>query len=295
MHEKEANVKHKFQNSRSMEAPSLREHPKVDHTNTGEFCCDSCMKTYKYNGNLERRIKLVHEKEQESSCGRCNLTFKEISKFRQHINTKHNEPKTNLKEYPSSILNINEHRIDNKNSFKYLGTKLTNDQPSAGDTEIKHRKIQASVASDENKKLLKNYRINLQTRIYFLNSLVTSRLTYNCQPWPLTKAQAGMLNASYPSEHNYVKIMSTLSQNCGNPISIEKADPNLCGVGIMTFIHISNRLAVRTKTNISPHPHPTPCAMTPRIEASQRSSKLKNHEKEHHCNRATECIITKAT
>ena len=54
------------------------------------------------------------------------------------MTTKHNEPKTKLKEYPPSILSINEHRIDNKNSFKFLGTKLTCGQPSAGDTEVKH-------------------------------------------------------------------------------------------------------------------------------------------------------------
>ena len=157
IHEKETSVKHKPQNPRSMETPSLKEHPKVDHTNTSDFCCDSCMRTYKYKGNLKRHIKLVHEREQEFNCKRCNLTFKEISRFKEHITTKHNEPKTKLKEYPSSILNINEHRIDNKNSFKYLGTKLANDQPNAGDTEIKHRQIQASVAFIESNKLLKNY------------------------------------------------------------------------------------------------------------------------------------------
>ena len=113
------------------------------------------------------------------------------------MTTKHNEPKTKLKEYPTSIININEHRIDNKNSFKYLGTKLACCQPSAGDVEVKHRKIQASVAFNENRKLLKNYRINLQTRVHFLHSLVRSRLTYNCQRWALTKAQAGTLNSSY--------------------------------------------------------------------------------------------------
>ena len=118
-----------------METPSLKEHPKVDHTNTNDFCCNTCMKTYKYKGNLKKHIKLVHEKEQEFNCKRCNLTFKEISRPKEHITTKHNEPNTKLKEYPSSILNINEHQIDNKNSFKYLGTKLANDQPNAGDTE----------------------------------------------------------------------------------------------------------------------------------------------------------------
>ena len=138
-------MKYKLQSSRSMETPSLKEHPKSDYTNTGDFCCDSCMKTYKYKGNLKRHIKLVHERKQECNCKRCNLTFKEISIFKEHITTKHNEPKTRLKEYPSSILNINEHRIDNKNSLKQLGTKLATDQPSAEDTEIKHRKIQARV------------------------------------------------------------------------------------------------------------------------------------------------------
>ena len=141
MHEKETNVKHKLQSPRSMERTSLKEYPKSDYTNTGNLRCDSCMKTYKYRGHLERHIKLVHHKEQESRCERCNLAFKEISKFRRHMTTKHDEPKPKLKEYPKSIININEHRIDNKNSFKYLGTKLACGQPSAGDAEVKHCKI----------------------------------------------------------------------------------------------------------------------------------------------------------
>ena len=121
-----------------METPSLKEHPKPDHTNTGDFCCDSCMNTYKYTGGLERHIKSVHDKEEEFRCERCNLAFKEISKFGRHMITKHNEPKTKLKEYPLSVLNINEHRMDNKNYFKYLDTKVICGQPSAGDTEVKH-------------------------------------------------------------------------------------------------------------------------------------------------------------
>ena len=72
------------------------------------------------------------------------------------MTTKHNEPKTKLKEYPPFISNINEHRIYNKNSFEHLGTKLTCDQLSAGDTEVKHLNIKASVASNENRKLLEN-------------------------------------------------------------------------------------------------------------------------------------------
>ena len=197
IHEKETSVKHKLRNSRSMETPSLKKHPKVDHTDTGDFSCDSCMKTYKYKSNLNRYIELVHEREQEFDCKRCNLTLKEMSKFREHISTKHNELKTKLKEYPWSILSIIERRIDNKKSFKYLDTQLANDQPNAGGTEIKHMKIQASVALNEIKELFKYYRINLQTRVHFLNRLMESRRTYDCQTWPMTNAQANTLNASY--------------------------------------------------------------------------------------------------
>ena len=197
IHDKDIKARDKLQSPISMKTPSLKEHPKVDRTNKGDFCCDPCKKTYKYKSNLDKHNKLVHEREQGTGCEHCNLTFKELSKLRQHITTKHKEAKTKLEEYPSSILNIKEHRIDNKKTFKYLGTKLTNDQPSAGNTEIKHRKIQASIAFNENRRLLKNYRINLQTRIHFLHSLVRSRLTYNCQTWPLTKAQTGTLNACY--------------------------------------------------------------------------------------------------
>ena len=71
MHEWETNP-----SSRSMETPSLKEHPKADYTNTGYFCCNSWMKTYKYRGYLERHIKLVHDKEQGSRCERSSLTFK---------------------------------------------------------------------------------------------------------------------------------------------------------------------------------------------------------------------------
>ena len=46
-----------------MKTPNFKEQPKVDRTNTGDFCCDSCKKKYKYIGHLERHIKVVHERE----------------------------------------------------------------------------------------------------------------------------------------------------------------------------------------------------------------------------------------
>ena len=57
IHEKDTNVKDKLQNPISIKTPNLNEHPKVHRTNTGDFCCDPCKKTYRYKGNLEKHIK----------------------------------------------------------------------------------------------------------------------------------------------------------------------------------------------------------------------------------------------
>ena len=72
IHENDTNVKDKLQTPISMETPSLKEHPKVNRTNTGDFCCDSCKKTYRYKGYLETHDELVHEREQGTNCERCN-------------------------------------------------------------------------------------------------------------------------------------------------------------------------------------------------------------------------------
>ena len=45
--------------------------------------------------------------------------------------------------------------------------------------------------------LLQNFRINLRTRIKFLNSFVRSRLTYACQNWNPTLVQLERLNVTY--------------------------------------------------------------------------------------------------
>ena len=45
--------------------------------------------------------------------------------------------------------------------------------------------------------LLQNMRINLKTRIKFLNSLVRSTLTYACQNWNTNTNQMDRLNVTY--------------------------------------------------------------------------------------------------
>ena len=45
--------------------------------------------------------------------------------------------------------------------------------------------------------LIQNFRINLKTRILFLNSFVRSRLVYACQNWNLTQQQFDRLDVVY--------------------------------------------------------------------------------------------------
>ena len=99
--------------------------------------------------------------------------------------------------YPKSIVHVNGNDLKNTETFKYLGTKIQFNDSGIGAKEIANRKIQANLAFDENKKLFKNFKINLNTRVKLLNSLVRSRLTYNCQIWPLTESQIKTLNATY--------------------------------------------------------------------------------------------------
>ena len=44
---------------------------------------------------------------------------------------------------------------------------------------------------------LLNHRVLLQTRIFILNSMVRSRLTYSCQTWSLTQHQKSKINSVY--------------------------------------------------------------------------------------------------
>ena len=85
----------------------------------------------------------------------------------------------------------------NAATFKYLGTKIQYNNCTINEKEITHRKIEANQAFDKNKKLFKNFAICLSTRVKLLNSLVRSRLVYNCQTWPMTKTQINTLNAAY--------------------------------------------------------------------------------------------------
>ena len=66
-----------------------------------------------------------------------------------------------------------------------------------GDPEINNR-IQLAVSKfTDMRNLLQNMRINLKTRVKFLDSFVRSTLTYACQNWNVSKTQMDRLDVTY--------------------------------------------------------------------------------------------------
>ena len=100
-------------------------------------------------------------------------------------------------EYPDSIIHLMDTPLKNVKTFKYLGSYLHYDEPSTGETELNHRIQLANAKFAEMMNLLQNHRINLRTRITFLDSYVRSRLTHSCQNWTLTSAQYDRLDVVY--------------------------------------------------------------------------------------------------
>jgi len=100
-------------------------------------------------------------------------------------------------EYPNSIVNLKQSPLNNVREFKYLGSYLHYDEPNTGDVELNHRIQMANCKFAELSNLLQNFRINLRTRVKFLNSFVRSRLTYSCQNWNLSSGQYDRLDVCY--------------------------------------------------------------------------------------------------
>ena len=89
--------------------------------------------------------------------------------------------------YPESICSRKGIKITNTKTFKYLGCKIDYNHSGIGHSEINNRINSGNAAFQQNKNLLRNFHINLKTRIIFLNAYRRSRLTYGCQCWCATK------------------------------------------------------------------------------------------------------------
>jgi len=87
--------------------------------------------------------------------------------------------------------------LNNVHVFKYLGSYINAEEPNTGNAETNYRIQTATTKFAEMSNLHQNFRINLRTRINFLDSYVRSRPTYACQDWNLTDNQLERLNATY--------------------------------------------------------------------------------------------------
>ena len=99
-------------------------------------------------------------------------------------------------EYPETLHTINGVDLKNVKVFKYLGSKIQNDQPSTGDTEIESRIELAKCKFESIKYILCNQKIHMWVRILFFNAFIRSRLTYACQTWTLTSRQSASLDSA---------------------------------------------------------------------------------------------------
>jgi len=95
--------------------------------------------------------------------------------------------------------NIEETSIKLKNSlkFKYLGAYSQIDDSSIGNEELENRITSGVCNFYELKKFFTNHKIDLKTRVKFLNSLVRTRMTYLCAGWTITEAQMNKLQSSF--------------------------------------------------------------------------------------------------
>ena len=101
--------------------------------------------------------------------------------------------------HPESIVKLNDQVIENVEVFRYLGDDIRFDQPSTGDAEIDLRIAVATNKYNQMSKKLQNRRIYLKTRVYLLNVMVRSRLTYSCQTWNINKHQQERIRSAYTS------------------------------------------------------------------------------------------------
>ena len=117
--------------------------------------------------------------------------------------------------YPETIISIENTQIENVELFKYLGCNIKYDEPCTGDSELEFRIDTAHNKFYELGKKMMNHRIQLATRVTFLNALVRARLTYSCQTWNLSQIQVDRVSSSYCSllrkmvKGGYRKVVGT--------------------------------------------------------------------------------------
>ena len=99
----------------------------------------------------------------------------------------------------SAVCTMNGNLLENTVHFKYLGSWISHGQMSIGSKEIQFRINSAQGAFFDNRALFTNFKIPLNTRVMFANSLIRSRLCYGSHAWALKQGDIDKLEASYRS------------------------------------------------------------------------------------------------
>jgi len=111
--------------------------------------------------------------------------------------------------YPDFIISIintkgEQVNIQNSAKFRYLGAFSQVDDSSIGEEELNNRITSGVCKFFEMIEFFKNRKINLKTRIQFLNSLVRTRMCYLCGGWTITQAQLNKIQSKYTEFLRYM-------------------------------------------------------------------------------------------
>ena len=90
-------------------------------------------------------------------------------------------------------MTLGNEKIDQVGSFTYLGSIISKDGGSSEDVKSRIPKAQGFFFS-QLKKVLKNRRIILQTKIKILEAIVMTVVKYGSEAWALRKADENLLD-----------------------------------------------------------------------------------------------------
>ena len=99
--------------------------------------------------------------------------------------------------YPKSIITFQDQQVENLDTFKFLGSLVNYMEVGTGDVELNNRIEGANKKFGEYLKVLKNYKLNISTRMKYFNCFVRSRMVYSCQNWSLTKRQYDKIDIAH--------------------------------------------------------------------------------------------------
>ena len=159
-----------------------------EHTVDWAGYADDLELAFESISDLEKGLKILHE-----TFVRFHLQINAKKTKTMIINFKFE----NQDEYPQSIVMLNDHVIENVEVFRYLGDDIHYTQPSTGDAEIDLRIAVAQNKYNQMSKKLHNRKVFLKTRVYLLNTMVRSRLTYSCQTWNINQQQQQRIRSTY--------------------------------------------------------------------------------------------------